>query len=94
MAPAREPRPLGSNVGDNYFCEVGRYWPSKKNIDAGDPLWDGEGVWQRRGEVLRGPWFCTDIPGGSHQDIEVRVCADEKTTDEDLLWQSLEIYVQ
>ncbi len=84
-------------VGDNYFCEVGQYWSSRKKIDAADPLWDGEGCGrdeERCCEAPGLPWFCTDIPGGSHYDIEVRVCADQATTDEDLLWQSLEMYIQ
>ena len=81
-------------VGRNYFCEAGQYWPSKGAIDERDPLWDG-----RCGPDEEGccgypdqPWFCADIPGGSDRDVEVRVCSDE--AEEDIYWQSLEIYVQ
>ncbi len=85
-------------VGDNYFCEVGQYWSSKKRFAANDPLWDGEGCGSDEKDCCEAPglpWFCTDIPnGGTSKDIEVRVCADQDVHDEDLYFQSMEVYVQ
>lgn len=84
-------------VGDNYFCEIGKYWPSKNMFADTDPLWDGEGCGNDEKQCCEAPglpWFCTDIPGGTNKDIEIRVCADQDIYDEDLFWQSMEIYVQ
>ena len=87
--------PAPKFVGDNYFCEVGQYWSKTDKFDENDPLWDGEGCGKDEEACCEAPglpWFCTDVPGGSHKDIEVRVCADEDK--EDVYLQLLDIYVQ
>ena len=84
-------------VGNNYFCETGQYWYAKKKIDAKDPLWDGSGCGSNEKQCCETPglpWFCTEIPGGTNKDIEVRVCGDQDVYDEDLYFQHLEVYVQ
>jgi hypothetical protein len=84
-------------VGDNYFCEVGEYWSSKHRFADDDPLWDGKGCGDDEKKCCEDPglpWFCTDISGGTSKDIEVRVCADEENRDENLYFQSMEVYVQ
>ena len=89
--------PAPEFVGYNYFCETGKYWSSKKRFDANDPLWDGEGCSSGERECCEAPglpWFCTDVPKGTGEDIEVRVCADEEKGNEDLYLEQLEIFVQ
>ena len=84
-------------VGNNYFCEVGLYNYPKNKFANTDPLWDGEGCGdddKKCCEVPGLPWFCTDIPGGTNKDIEIRVCGDESSSNEDIYWQLMEIYVQ
>jgi hypothetical protein len=81
-------------VGDNYFCEVGEY---RSRFASHDTLWDGEGCDNNEEQCCEAPglpWFCTDIPNSSGKDIEVRVCADQTVSDEDLYWELLEVYVQ
>lgn len=82
-------------VGDNYFCEFGKSWDGK--IDVEDPLWDGEGCTDEEEKCCNSPglpWFCTDLPKPTSEDIEVRVCADQDKHDEDLYLELLQIYVQ
>ena len=62
-----------------------------------DPVWDGE---QCEGECCSNgkysPWFSATLPNPTSDDIEVRICGDEGTHNEDTLIQLpvLEIYIQ
>ena len=40
------------------------------------------------------PWFSVDLPDSTSDDIEVRICHDQDTTDEDTPIQLLELHVQ
>jgi hypothetical protein len=40
------------------------------------------------------PWFSVQLPTRTTDRIEVRICADESTSNEDTPIQLLEIYVQ
>jgi hypothetical protein len=94
---AENAEPAPSFVGNNSFCESG-------NSEGGslggivydeDPLWDGE---QCEGECCSNgkspPWFSVTLPNSTSDDIEVRICGDEDTNNEDTLIQLLEIFVQ
>ena len=84
-------------VGNNYYCESGN--PTDTNplsrIYGSDPLWDGE---QCEGTCCSGikspPWFRVQLPTHTTDGIEVRICADQPTSDEDVLVELLEIYVE
>ena len=62
-----------------------------------DPLWDGE---QCEGTCCSGtgskspPWFRVQLPTHTTDGIEVRICADEGTENEDISVKLLEIFVQ
>ena len=62
---------------------------------SNDPLWDGE---QCEGTCCSGtkspPWFSVQLPTHTTDRIEVRICADEGTDNEDSPVELLEIYVQ
>ena len=88
-----------SFVGDNYYCEsayqgdcfvTNRFFPN-------DPLWDGQQC-DNEGTCCTGantpPWFHVDVPDGTSDDIEVRICHNQDTIDEDSPIQLLELYVQ
>ncbi len=84
-------------VGNNYYCETGQYWPSKNTFDAADPLWDGKGCGNGEEACCKPadlPWFCADVPQGTKDDVEVRVCADQRKDDENLYLEALQIMVQ
>ena len=87
-----------SFVGDHYFCEAaatngttGRYFPN-------DPLWDGQGCDSSEVNCCLAPgipWFHRDYNGTTTTDyIELRVCADERRSNEDSPVGYYEIYVK
>ena len=61
-----------------------------------DPLWDGEDC---EGQCCTGsfatvPTFCTTSEQIEDATIQVRLCADEGTTNENIAIESLEIFIQ
>ena len=84
-------------IADNYYCESGNPTNSFPNniFYPSDPLWDGE---QCEGTCCSGtkspPWFSVQMSTLTTDRIEVRICADEPTNNEDTPIQQLEIYVQ
>ena len=88
-----------SYVGNNYYCESGN--PSSSAIRgflyASDPLWDGkqcssEGTCCSNGRTP--PWFSVMLNNPTSDNIEVRICGDFTTDDEDTPIELLEIYIQ
>ena len=85
-------------IGSNYYCESG--YPSNTFIHlevfTSDPLWDGEqceGTWCCSG-TKSPPWFSVQIPTQTSDRIEVHIFADESTSNENVLIELLEIFVQ
>ena len=57
-----------------------------------DPLWDGAGCVQGSCcQFNSPPWFCKDLPHPTSEDIELRLCLSESTSNEEV---AFEIYVQ
>ena len=86
-----------SFVGSDYFCESGcpHYWDGTTFL-AADPLWDGEGCGALEAECCAAPglpWFHKVLDAPTTDYIEMRLCIDQVTTDEDILISSYEIYV-
>ena len=83
------------SIGDNYYCDSGRL----TNIFSNDPLWDGQ---QCENNCCTGPpgtnssppWFTVQLPTPTTDMIEVSICCDQGTGDEDTPIRLLEIYVQ
>jgi dynein heavy chain len=73
------------SVGDNYYCD------SSDN----DPLWDGQ---RCEGTCCTGtnspPWFKVQLPAPTTDAIEVSICCDQGTDDEDVPITLIEIFVQ
>ena len=87
-----------SYVGDNYFCEsgnTGQRLGGSTNFFEEDPVWDGQ---QCEGECCSNgkspPWFRAILPNATSDDIEIRICGNEGTNNEDTPVQMFEIYVQ
>ena len=86
-----------SFVGDNYYCESGNpndtY--STMTLYSDDKIWDGK---QCEGTCCTDskspPWFSVRLPNPTTESIEVRICGDQETDDEDTPVELLEIYVQ
>jgi len=90
---------IPSFVGQNYFCESGIarwdrrtfvFWPN------GDPLWDGQGCGPASSccTFNSPPWFSVQLSSPSTDDIEVRICGDERNGNEDTPIQLIELYVK
>ena len=85
------------SIGENHYCESGN--PTNRfqdnQIFPNDPLWDGQ---QCEGTCCIGtnspPWFSVQLPAPTTDTIEVSICADESTDNEDTPIELLEIYVQ
>ena len=84
-------------VGGNFFCSSGDHDPQiqlHKFYDQ-DPLWNGSNCPNTTGCPFNSPpWFSTRLPMPTTDDIEVRICGDQSTGDEDSPIQLLEIYIQ
>ena len=87
---------LPSFVGQDYFCDTGSRDTHEKIFYADDPLWDGRGC----GELStccsfnNPPWFCKSLPQPTTDDIELRICGDQGTNDEDTPIEVVEIYIR
>ena len=85
-----------SFVGNNYYCESGN---PTNTVGAGllvnDPLWDGH---QCEGSCCSGanspPWFSVQLPTPTMDMLEVRICGNEGTSNEDTPIVLLDLYVQ
>ena len=78
-------------VGNHYFCES-----SSGTFTPTDKLWDGQqcsdqGTYCNTASL---PWFIRDLPNSTSDDIEVRICGDENTANEDTPVELVEIYIQ
>ena len=88
---------LPAFVGDHYFCESGNTRDQDLNdyIFTEDLLWDGEECINQESCCMSSiPWFSIDLPSSTANDIEVRICADEGTSNEDTPIKLLDIYIQ
>ena len=84
-------------VGGNYFCESGLHGnvPAQPmTVYTNNTLWDGKGcLTSLCCNYNTPPWFSVEVLPSS-DDIEVRLCGDQLITDEDVVVQLIELYVQ
>ena len=86
-----------SFIGDDYFCESGSPSDPTSQLYTDDPLWDGEGCGGDEGHCCNVPgipWFHKVLNTTTSDDIELRVCGDYKTDEEDVPVSLYEIYVK
>ena len=97
---SNSPRPVPSFVGSNYYCESGCHSPTvsyNTYIYTSDPLWDDEDC--RSSEAICCqrtliPWFYRSFGYSTTDSIEMRLCCDEGTSNEDVPFRQYEIYVK
>ena len=85
-------------VGSDYYCETGDndHTCCSNTLHPNDPLWDGQ---QCPGEEApccthpNMPWFNKILSETTTEDIKLRVCADQPTTNEDTPLQVIELFV-
>ena len=84
-------------VGSDYFCESGGLnAPDTTIFYAADPLWNGNECGDIETDccVVPGqPWFHRVLDSPTTDYIEMRLCIDEPTSNENVLISSYEIYV-
>ena len=91
---------LQSFIGNDYFCESGNpatdgTWQS--GLYTSDPLWDGKGCGSLEGTCCAAPglpWFHKKLNTTTTDYLELRVCGDEGTGNEDTPISFYEIYVK
>ena len=86
-------------IGNNYFCESGNPTSDTgQTLFVNDPLWDDQGCGPLELTCCSAaglPWFHRDYGSTTTTDyIELRVCGDEGTNNEDVAVGLYEIYVQ
>ena len=88
-------------LGNNSFCDTGNPvsgrigWEHQLNLDY--PLWDGDIQCANDPNCCaphRGPWFHATLSSPSASDIEVRICGDQTTGDEDTPIGLIEIFIK
>ena len=87
-------------IGNDYYCESGN--PIQPGgfspvLYTADPLWDGEKCRGLESNCCKPrilPWFHKQLGKITNDFIEVRVCGDQSTGDEDNPIEQLEIYVK
>lgn len=87
-----------SFVGSDYFCETGDTGGCCRSgyFFASDPLFDGQGCGSTSTccSFNNPPWFSKQLPTTTTNNIEVRVCSNERTSIDDVPFQILELYIQ
>ena len=85
-------------VGDNYYCESAN--PDRQfiydQVFPNDKLWDGLQC-EHEGTCCitkSPPWFSVDLTNPTSDDIEVRICGNESTANEDTPVELLELFFQ
>ena len=88
-----------SFVGSDYYCETGfngNGEPTYNFLFSNDPLWDGQQCVGTEAPCCTHPnmpWFNKTLSETTTEDIEVRVCLDQNTSDEDTLLQVIELFI-
>ena len=96
--PCDSGRVAPSYVGNDYFCESGNPGPVlSAQIFISDPLWDGQGCGNPPCCELSfppgAPWFCKQLSQATTDDVEVRICRDELSS-EDTPVELVELYIR
>ena len=86
-------------VGNNYVCESGNKenWISNTIQYAfypGDPLWDNQSLGPREIECPAPDYFYSQLDSPSTAGVEVRICGDQGTDNEDVLVSAIELYIK
>ena len=88
--------PIPPYVGNDYFCDTAGSQDYEFRFYPEDPLWDGQGCGRLNTccSFNNPPWFMKQLPASTHDNIEMRLCANERRRNEDIVFETLELYVQ
>uniref|UniRef100_A0A1X7VDH7 Fibrinogen C-terminal domain-containing protein n=1 Tax=Amphimedon queenslandica TaxID=400682 RepID=A0A1X7VDH7_AMPQE len=87
-----------SFVGNNYFCESGNLLNMAQfKLFTSNPLWDGQNCGSVDINCCSAPgipWFHRTYSVATNDNLELRVCGDQGTGDEDTPFGYYEIYIK
>ena len=88
--------PIPPYVGNDYFCDTASVNHVQYIFYPNDPLWDGQGCGRLNTccSFNNPPWFMKELPSPAKDDIEMRLCANEPRSNEDIPVETIELYVQ
>ena len=88
--------PIPPYIGNDYFCDTASTQRYAHIFYPNDPLWDGQGCGPLNTccSFNNPPWFMKQLPASTRDNIEMRLCADEPRSNEDIVFETLELYVQ
>ena len=88
--------PIPPFVGNDYFCDTASSQYFQYHFYPNDPLWDGQGCGQLNTccSFNNPPWFMKQLSASTHDNIEIRLCANEQRSNEDIVFETLDLYVQ
>lgn len=85
-------------IGNHYYCEAGTTHSEPGVIYSDDPLWDGQGCDDSETPCCSlspiMPWFYRGGLLSGDPDVLFRICADQGTDDEDILFGKYEFYIR
>ena len=87
-------------VSSDYYCEAGHQgdaYPEYEKFYSSDPLWDGKDCGSSETACCQSsliPWFYKSIGNYTTDYIEMRLCCNEGTNDEDVAIEQYDIYVK
>ena len=87
---------IPSFIGNDYYCDSGSDNHPSSKIFYTDPLWEGKGCQLTNFCCSNNgmPWFCKTLPGPTVDNIEVRNCHNEASTNEDTPVSLIELYIR
>ena len=91
------PTTAPSFVGNDYFCESGAPSPWQYKFYPNDPIWDGLGcgsIEERCCWVPGLPWFHKTLGYTTTDYIEMRLCCNEDSSNEDVPFSIVELYIK
>ena len=87
-------------IGNDYYCETGNNiefsFTNSAVVYANDPLWDGQQCVGTEAPCCTHPnmpWFIKTLNETTTEDIELRVCGGENTSNEDTPIEVIELFV-
>lgn len=82
-------------IGNDYFCDTASSQHFARRFYPDDPLWDGEGCGPHNTccSLNSPPWFMKQLAESTNDNVEIRLCADQNRWDEDIVFETLELYV-
>ena len=87
---------MNTFIGTDYFCDSAASSISSGARYPDNPLFDGVGcaATSECCSFNNPPWFYKQLLQSTTDDLEMRVCRDESGTNENILVQSIELYVR